>query len=135
MRVPIGVPVRQSLFHRGRVNWDDAPVHESLQLPSGTRVKKLKGLVLHRTVRDLPGYAEKMLRYAWLNAEKYYRQGKKAGWFKLRVSPAFTFFLYYFLKRGFLDGYPGYLCARMTAYYTFLKYARLRELWQQQDRN
>jgi len=32
------------------------------------------------------------------------------------------------LKLGFLDGHAGYICARMTAYYTFLKYARLKEL-------
>jgi hypothetical protein len=29
---------------------------------------------------------------------------------------------------GFLDGWEGMVCARMTAYYTFLKYARLYEL-------
>lgn len=117
-------------FNKKIVYWDDAAVHEQLVLPAGVTIKKLKGYVLHQTMKDLPDYATKMVKYAMLNAEKYYSQGKKASWFKLRLSPGFTFFNYYILKRGFLDGYAGYVCARMTAWYTFLKYARLKELQQ-----
>jgi glycosyltransferase involved in cell wall biosynthesis len=116
------------LFNKQRVQWDEAPVHEELILPEGTVIKKIKGCVLHYTMADMQDYVCKMGRYAMLNAEKYFRQGKKATWWKLRLSPGFTFFHYYILKLGFLDGHAGYICAKMTAYYTFLKYARLKEL-------
>jgi len=116
------------LFHRGQVHWNDAPVHEELVFPPGVRVKKIEGTVLHYTMKDMQDYSRKMLGYAMLNAEKYYRQGKKASWFKIRLSPGFTFINYYFFKLGFLDGYAGYVCAKMTAWYTFLKYTRLKEL-------
>lgn len=117
------------LYNRTIVNWDDAPVHEQLLIPAGVSVIKLKGYVLHQTVKDMPDYSRKMTHYAMLNAEKYFRRGKKASWFKIRLSPGFTFIHYYLLRLGFLDGYPGYVCAKMTAWYTFLKYTRLRELW------
>lgn len=117
------------LFNRKEVSWNEAPVHEELQIPTGFSVKKIKGHVLHYSMTDIKDYGSKMLQYAMLNGEKYFRQGKKATWFKLRLSPGFAFFHYYILKLGFLDGYEGYLCAKMTANYTFLKYARLRELW------
>lgn len=117
------------LFNRKKVSWNDAPVHENLVLPQDVVVKKIKGYVLHQTMKDVEDYARKMVKYAMLNAEKYYRQGKKATWFKVRLSPGFTFLNYYVLKLGFLDGKAGYVCARMTAWYTFLKYARLRELY------
>jgi glycosyltransferase involved in cell wall biosynthesis len=117
------------LFNRKKVSWNDAPVHENLVLPPDVVVKKIKGYVLHQTMKDVEDYARKMVKYAMLNAEKYYRQGKKATWFKVRLSPGFTFLNYYILKLGFLDGKAGYVCARMTAWYTFLKYARLRELY------
>lgn len=116
------------LFNRQRVSWNEAPVHEELLLPEGYTIKKIKGNVLHYSMADIKDYGTKMLQYAMLNAEKYFRQGKKPSWFKLRLSPSFTFFHYYILKLGFLDGNEGYLCAKMTAYYTFMKYARLREL-------
>jgi len=115
-------------FNRTTVRWNDATVHEELLIPAGTTIKKLKGYVLHRTMRDMKDYATKMTNYAMMNAEKYHQQGKKASWFKIRLAPGFAFLQNYILRLGFLDGHAGYVCARMTAYYTFLKYARLREL-------
>ena len=47
------------------------------------------------------------------------------------LSPGFTFFNYYIVKLGFLDGRAGYASAKMTARYTFRKYARLKELWKE----
>ncbi len=116
------------MFNRKTVNWDDAPVHEKLVIPKEAIVRQLSGFVLHQTVNDIKGYAFKMANYAMLNAEKYQQQGKKASWFRIRVAPGFTFIKNYIFKLGFLDGGAGYICARMTAWYTFLKYSRLREL-------
>lgn len=117
------------LFNRSLVQWNDAPVHEELVLGPGTTIKTLQGCILHQTMKDVEEYAAKMTKYAMLNAEKYFQQGKKASWFKIRLAAGFAFFQNYILRAGFLDGHAGYVCARMTAYYTFLKYARLRELW------
>jgi hypothetical protein len=60
-----------------------------------------------------------------------FSKGKKASWFKIIVSMKFIFFKKYFLQRGFLDGYHGFILALMTSYYTLLKYAKLRHLNQQ----
>ena len=119
------------LFHRQVVKWDEAIIHESLQIPPTANVVTLKGHVLHRTMRDTVEYSQKMVGYALLNAEKYYRQGKRSGWIKRYLAPPFSFIKYYFFRLGFLDGWEGLLAARMTAFYTFLKYARLHELWRQ----
>jgi glycosyltransferase involved in cell wall biosynthesis len=116
------------LFNRNVIQWDDAPVHEQLIMPGEIVVKKLKGYILHQTMKDIEDYKAKTIRYAMLSAEKYFRQGKKASWFKLHIVPGFTFFNYYILKLGFLDGNAGYICAKMTAWYTFLKYSGLKEL-------
>jgi hypothetical protein len=80
-------------------------------------------------MKDLKDYSEKMVHYAMLNAQKYYSQGKRPSWLKQRLAPGFNFLNYYIFKLGFLDGHEGFVCAKMTAHYTFLKYARLRELW------
>ncbi|HMK26931.1 MAG TPA: glycosyltransferase family 2 protein [Chitinophagaceae bacterium] len=116
------------LFNRKKTKWNDASVHEELLMPPGMSVEKLNGYILHQTMKDINDYAAKMVRYAMLNAEKYYRQGKRSSFFKIRIAPGLSFVHYFILKLGFLDGYAGYVCARMTSYYTFLKYARLREL-------
>jgi glycosyltransferase involved in cell wall biosynthesis len=116
------------LFHRGHVHWNDAFVHEQLVLPQLVQIKKLRGHVLHRTGPDMIVYSRKMMQYALLNAEKYQACGRKATFTKRFIAPPFTFLKFYIFYLGFLDGWEGMVCARMTAYYTFLKYARLYEL-------
>jgi len=118
------------LFNRHVVHWNNEAVHENLIIPPGCTIKLIReGFVLHRTMKDLADYAQKMVKYAMLSADKYYDQGKRSSFFKIRISPLFNFLNYFILKLGFLDGYEGYVCAKMTAHYTFLKYARLKEKW------
>lgn len=113
------------LFNRRYVHWNEADVHENLVLPPDVSVSLVKGYILHRTWRDIEEYKNKMKQYAQLGAEKYFKQGKKAGWLRLHVSPVFAFARSYFFKLGFLDGRAGYQCAAMMYYYTRLKYGKL----------
>jgi len=116
------------LFNRKKINWSEAIVHEALILPPGAGIRKLKGFVLHRTVKNEAEFAGKMQRYGLLNAEKYAREGKRSSWVKIYLAPVFSFLKYYVFKLGFLDGRAGLICARMSSYYTHIKYARLLEL-------
>ncbi len=116
------------LFNRTCVRWNEAPVHEQLVIPASFTTRNLSGSLLHYTMRDMADYATKMTAYALLNAERYHAEGKRPGWIKRYVSPPYSFIQNYFFKLGFLDGKEGYIIAKMTAYYTFLKYARAYEL-------
>jgi glycosyltransferase involved in cell wall biosynthesis len=119
------------LFNRRNIKWNDAGVHESLLLPVGTKIILLNGNVLHKTASTVKEYKEKMIKYAALNAEKYFRQGRSSNWVKMFLSAIFSFIKNYFLKLGFLDGSTGYHCARINAGYTFLKYKKLEEIKRQ----
>jgi glycosyltransferase involved in cell wall biosynthesis len=119
------------LFNRKHVRWNDADVHESLVLPAEAKEITLPGYVLHKTAASVEGYRNKMRKYATLNAEKYFKQGKKANPFRIYLSPVFSFIFNYFFKLGFLDGTTGFSCARVNAEYTFQKYKKLKELNQQ----
>ncbi len=117
------------LFNRKYVHWNDADVHEQLVFPKDVQIKKLDGFVLHYTMKDADDFRNKMTGYAGLSAARYFRQGKKAGSLKRMFSPAFSFIKNYFFRAGFLDGKAGFTCARMNAYYTGLKYKKLKELY------
>jgi glycosyltransferase involved in cell wall biosynthesis len=117
------------LFNRKWVQWDAAAVHEQLLLPPQAAIVNLPGNVLHYTVNSMQDYMEKTERYARLNAAKYFEQGKKSSLVKRWLSPAFSFVQNYLFRLGFLDGREGYITAKTTARYTFLKYAYLKELW------
>ena len=116
------------LFNRNKVRWNTAAVHEGLTLGDKTKVVMLPGNILHYTTQHIDEYIGKTIAYARLNAQKYQLQGKQASFFKLRMAPGFTFFQHYILRLGFLDGWEGYLIAKTTAWYTFLKYSFLKEM-------
>jgi glycosyltransferase involved in cell wall biosynthesis len=116
------------LFNRKAVTWNTAAVHEGLTLNSNNKVVLLPGNVLHYTTQHIDEYISKTIAYAKLNAKKYQLQGKRAGFFKLHIAPGLTFFQHYIVRLGFLDGWEGYLIAKTTAWYTFLKYSFLKEL-------
>jgi glycosyltransferase involved in cell wall biosynthesis len=116
------------LFNRKQVKWNEAEVHEQLIFPADVKVEMTEGYVLHYTMKNEEDYKQKMKNYARLNAEKYFRQGKKGSTWKQWLSPVFSFIQNYIFKLGFLDGRAGFVCAKINARYTFLKYKHLKQL-------
>jgi hypothetical protein len=116
------------LYHRQQVHWNEAQVHEALEMPASVRVVTIKGYMHHYTSRNLEEFAAKTLQYAMLNAEKYHRRGKRSFWLQRRLAGPLSFVNNYLLRLGFLDGEAGYTIAKMNAWYTWMKYERLREL-------
>ena len=116
------------LYNRKYAQWTETQVHENLAFLPDTNIITLKGYIHHYTSRNLQELTNKTVNYAMLNAIKYHQQGKQAGWLKCRMAAGFSFFKNYLLRLGFLDGEAGYTIAKMNAWYTWLKYSRLREL-------
>jgi hypothetical protein len=78
---------------------------------------------------DIVGqYLTRMERYSAEAARHMHAAGRAAGPAKAWSHAAWAFVNRYLLRRGFLDGYPGYLAARLEALYTLTKYTRLWEL-------
>ncbi len=117
------------LFNRNTAGWNNDAVHETLTLKTEVKTILLQGHILHYTTHYIDEYIYKTVDYAKLNAQKYFAQGKKASFFKLHIAPAFTFLQYYIFRLGFLDGWEGYLIAKTTAWYSFLKYSFLKEMY------
>lgn len=116
------------LFNRKKVKWNKVAVHESLELPKGVKILKLPGHILHYTVQNIEEYNVKTENYARMNAIKYAAAGKAPNRFKQYFSPAFAFLQHYIFRLGFLDGAEGFIIAKTTARYTFLKYKYLNEI-------
>jgi len=115
-------------FNRTVAEWNLAEVHENLQFSSPVQTVSLKGELSHFTADDAERYRKKMKKYAQLNAEKYFRSGRKVHWVKIILSPVFGFIRYYIFELGFLDGWEGYQVCLIHARYTYDKYVLLKQL-------
>jgi len=110
------------LLHRGQARWGgDAFVHEKVECDGP--VATLRGDLLHHPYPTIGAHHVKILEYARLFAEKKAEQGRPWSLGATLFRPAWRFFRAYILRRGFLDGFPGFVAAVATSYYTFLRYA------------
>lgn len=117
------------LFNRQCLSWNLSEVHEELTGAGNIKSEVLKGNILHYSYTDLQDYIQKSNSYTTLRAMQMFQAGKKVTFFKLYLNPLYTFLLNYILKSGFLDGFWGYTYARLSSTYTYLKYAKLKELY------
>jgi glycosyltransferase involved in cell wall biosynthesis len=114
------------LFDRRHAQWGGGRVHESVKLAETPGF--LKGTIHHFTYRNLSDYLKRLEIYSALAAADYQQKGKSVSPFMLFGNPAAAFIKAYLLKRGFLDGTPGFAVAVMGAVSVFFKYAKLYEL-------
>jgi glycosyltransferase involved in cell wall biosynthesis len=114
------------LFRRNAGQFEGRAVHEKVTVDG--KVGYLEHPLEHHTYRSVADYLARMERYSRLAAREIRGRGKNLpGWPALLFRPMFTFVKMYGLKRGFMDGKPGFFLAVSYAYYTFLKYYRLLE--------
>ena len=116
------------LFRRGEGRFE-SDIHERLMLSGSSRaVGSLPGVLVHYSYDDLSDYFERFNLYTSRIAENHDRQRKRMPPLLAHVMrPWAEFISRYFLRLGFLDGYPGYTYALLSAVYTFVKYAKLKE--------
>ena len=91
-------------------------------------LRRLRGDLLHRSAESLESYVAKQNRYTSLQAEAMHARGERASAARIALSPIARFLRFYVVKRGFLDGIPGFAHIAIGAFASFLKYAKLRAL-------
>jgi len=116
------------LFHRAHASWSSDDVHEAVL--TTTEVGTLAGDLLHESADDIATYMNKQNRYSSLHAQMLFRQGVRAGYWRLAASPVARFVKFYLLRRGFLDGGPGFAHIVIGCTNSFQKYLKLMELQQ-----
>ncbi len=114
------------LYDRNKASWVGDFVHESVEV-KGT-VGHLSSAILHYTCDSLSEHLKSIDHYTTLAAQELVAGKIHVGWRNLVVDPAWTFLRSYILQRGFLDGFEGLTIAWMAATYTFLKFAKARNM-------
>lgn len=117
------------LFPKASTQWKGGFVHETLDLEEGVQVQTLAGDLLHFTNHSLEDHLSTIQTYADLHAKAMYAKGIKPNWLRLWLVPMFRFFRMYMWKQGFRDGYLGFQLCKVSAFAVFLKYAKLKRLW------
>ena len=114
------------LYDRRKAKWVGSFVHESVHVHG--RVGHLESNILHFTCESLSEHVKTMDRYTTLAAQDLAARKVAVPLWRLILDPLWTFWKTYLFQRGFLDGLEGLIIAYMAAFYTFLKYAKARNM-------
>ena len=115
-------------FFRREVGRYEGPSdHGDIRVTTGL-YGSLQNPLDHYTLWSWSHYLTKFDRYTRVQAEQWYAAGRKPSTRKMLLNPLMRFLRDYVQHRGFLDGAVGVQIAWMSAFYSFMKQARLWEL-------
>jgi glycosyltransferase involved in cell wall biosynthesis len=119
------------LAMRSKVHWKGINPHDKLEIDSNEKIVHLEGDILHYTYYTIDEHIQQGNKFSTIAARAYFEQGKRSNILKLLINPVWAFIFSFILKKGFLDGFNGYVISKQTANQTFLKYAKLLQLQRQ----
>jgi len=125
--------VQYRLYNKTKTTFSSAKVHEAIII-TNLKVIKLKSPIIHYSYASISDFLDKMQVYSTLFAEQN-KHKKTSSPCKAVLHGLFAFFKSYFLKRGFLGGYEGFLISSYNANTAFYKYLKLYEANQQRKSN
>ncbi|MBS0386124.1 MAG: glycosyltransferase family 2 protein [Proteobacteria bacterium] len=118
--------VQPRLYDRRSVRFDPSPVHDSLRL-EGVRPGRLRGPVLHFSVRSMDDHFHKSLERARYSAAHSRLKSPMALRLRLVTEFPMAFLRYYVWRRHFTGGLTGFQVAVSAAFGRFARIALMLE--------
>ncbi|MGI6525082.1 MAG: glycosyltransferase family 2 protein [Bdellovibrionota bacterium] len=117
---------RLRFLKKEKTVWGGNNPHEKA-IVSG-KVSLIKGHLHHYTYDNFNDQILALNKHSTVSAQHLHVNKKRFHLYNLFFNPLIRFFKFYILKRGFLEGLPGFLVACNEGIYTFQKYSKLWEL-------
>ena len=116
------------LFRRGALSYREEAVHEGFVRHTDRAPGYLANAIWQFPFANLAQIQQKAMRYSTLGAARMASEGRGGGMGRALTHGLWAFVQHYVLKRGFLDGWPGFVIALGNFEGTFYKYAKRCEL-------
>jgi glycosyltransferase involved in cell wall biosynthesis len=113
------------LWQKDAARWEGIEPHAYLRV-QGT-IGRLQNDLHHFSNESIDRQIAKIAPYSESFVKHCVQSGRNAGVLDLAIRPWWKFLRAYFFKLGFLDGWPGYYIAWLSAFSTITRYAKVRE--------
>lgn len=111
--------------NKGHIN--DNLVHEGFMMNEPHQpLGMLHGDLLHHSYNTISDHSRKIQLYTELSARNSVEKGRSISLLKVIFGPRWIFFYHYIIRKGFLDGYWGYVLCKNISYECFIKYTKIR---------
>ncbi|MCC5814945.1 MAG: glycosyltransferase family 2 protein [Leptospira sp.] len=117
---------RYRLFRKDSATWVGENPHDVISIKGEGAI--FAGNIIHFSFRDFSDQIDTVNKFSSIVAFTRYKKGRKFSTLACIYKPISKFCEFYFFRRGFLDGFPGFAIAAASSFSTFLKFAKIYEL-------
>ena len=111
------------LFRKDKCQYNGELVHESIKAEG--KIGFLNNKLEHYSYRSYNHYSNKLNHYSALKAKSLLENGKGVTVFHILIKPPVRFIIHYFIRLGFLDGFPGFIISVLQSYGVLTRYIKL----------
>jgi len=115
------------LFDKRVAYWGGMNPHDKIILEENSTTCHLEGDIFHYSISNNSEYVKRNEEISNIAANSLYKSGQRSG-LKIIINPVWRFVKSYFILKGFMDGYPGFIIAKNSAAQAYLKYKKLNSL-------
>lgn len=116
------------LLKKSKGRWAGINPHDKIEMDDGVKTAYLKGDLLHYSYYSIEQHIEQINKFTTIGAMEAYKKGRKSNIAIALVKSNWKFIRDYFFKLGIMDGYYGFVICALSAWATFNKYLKIREL-------
>lgn len=113
------------LFDKSKARFSDIPIHAAPELDG--KVARLHAVFYHFGEWNVHTKVEKINAYSTGLVDHKYARKRRMSPFIMLLYPPWFFLRSFIFKRGFLNGWAGFIASVTGAFYAFLRYAKLYE--------
>jgi glycosyltransferase involved in cell wall biosynthesis len=113
------------LFDRRSAAWRGTNPHDRVEPLGPIRLGSFVAPIEHLSFRSLRHHLRTIDSFTAIAARAMHAEGRRTRLHDLLLRPPAVFLKSLFVKRGFVDGWRGWLIAVLAAWYDWLKYWRL----------
>jgi hypothetical protein len=123
------------LFKKDKITNGGESPHDKIIAHKGSTVKKLRGILYHDAHDTIEERIESVKKHSQVAARTKFNKGIRSNKIKVYLKTAWKFLVEYILKMGLLDGYYGWIAAKTTAQYIYLRENEIIELQKKEIEN
>jgi glycosyltransferase involved in cell wall biosynthesis len=119
------------LYKKDFLRWREVVhdvVHPGVDIREGFCISQLKNHLIHYNFKNVEDFIKKVNRQSTLEAIKWHLQGKKISLIHGLWKSFDRFYRRYVYKKGYKDGYYGFVAAVLSGFYQLAAYSKLREI-------
>ncbi len=118
------------LAKKNNARWTGVNPHDRLEMNANEETGWLSGDLLHYSYYTKEDHLRQIEYFGDIAARELYLKGGKSSWIKIILKTIAQFIKSFVIKRGFLDGKTGFVISRLSAYATFRKYIKLKNMYE-----